>query len=264
MSGLSVGAATPLWARPHRLVSLREVMERAYPERILQATWTVNFASTLPISELGAYLSYPDNKEALQNSLLLLNHHCSALDLKASRKTIDRIARVGRNLPLNLEYFRDLLRELEDRMRDELEGIFFFSLSSKEAEYYDNPGKGWELIVRRFPATLTDIEEASKCFAVSRYTASIFHSTHVVEIGLIELGTFIRIEDPHSGWSAVSNQLQKVVKKIITRWMSLRGLTGYFLNRSMLQLRRLRMHGATKSAMHRESCMFCRLILHRK
>ena len=63
----------------------------------------------------------------------------------------------------------------------------------------------------RFPASLSDIEEASTCFAVSRYAAAIFHSVQVVEIGLIELGTFIRVADPKSGFSAVEKRLTAIL-----------------------------------------------------
>jgi hypothetical protein len=35
----------------------------------------------------------------------------------------------------------------------------------------------------------------------------------VIEAGLIELGTFIRVADPKSGWTAVANDLKKIVSK---------------------------------------------------
>ena len=60
---------------------------------------------------------------------------------------------------------------------------------------------------------MTDVEEASKCFALSRYAAAIFHSIQVVETGLIELGTYIAVNDSRSGWTAVTNQLTAIIKK---------------------------------------------------
>ena len=90
---------------------------------------------------------------------------------------------------------------------------FFFSLSLEETEHYKNPRKGWEEIVGRFPNALDDIEEARKCYALSRYAASVFHSVEVVECGLLELGQLIGVKDPHSGWTAVTNELRKIVTK---------------------------------------------------
>jgi hypothetical protein len=46
-----------------------------------------------------------------------------------------------------------------------------------------------------------------------RYAAAVFHSVQVVEVGLIDLGEFIGVNDPHSGWTAVSNALDKVIAK---------------------------------------------------
>jgi hypothetical protein len=57
------------------------------------------------------------------------------------------------------------------------------------------------------------VEEASKCFALERYAASIFHSLHIVEACLLELGKFLGVKDPKSGWTAVANELKRVVSK---------------------------------------------------
>jgi hypothetical protein len=103
--------------------------------------------------------------------------------------------------------------ELGGRLYDEMLGRALWSLSLKETEYYKNPRKGWEKIIEHFPDTVMDIEEASKCFAFSRYAAAIFHSVQVVEIGLIELGKLIDVTDPMSGWTATTNRLHGIIKK---------------------------------------------------
>lgn len=105
-----------------------------------------------------------------------------------------------------------LVGELFGRLEDEMKRSFW-SLNSDEVDYYIRPRKGWEAVIERFPATVDDVEEARKCFALSRYSAAVFHSLEVVEIGLIELGTFIHVTDPHSGWTAIANRLQKIVSK---------------------------------------------------
>jgi hypothetical protein len=103
--------------------------------------------------------------------------------------------------------------ELQGRLIDETAFRKFFSLNTKEAEMYNSPRKGWSEIIERFPNTIGDIEEASKCFALSRYAAAIFHSVQVVEFGLIELGKLIGVTDPLSGWTATTNRLQGIIKK---------------------------------------------------
>lgn len=41
----------------------------------------------------------------------------------------------------------------------------------------------------------------------------MFHSLQAVETGLIELGVFLKVKDPKSGWTAISIALQTTVKK---------------------------------------------------
>lgn len=57
------------------------------------------------------------------------------------------------------------------------------------------------------------MDEASKCYAPSRYSAAVFHSVQIVEAGLIELGKFLKVTDPHSGWTAVAQALRRVIDK---------------------------------------------------
>ncbi|HST20371.1 MAG TPA: hypothetical protein VLR90_04605 [Blastocatellia bacterium] len=87
------------------------------------------------------------------------------------------------------------------------------SLSKRESEYYNEPRKKWEEVIARFPDTVSDIEEMSRCFALSRYAASVFHSVQIVEVGLIEIGKHLNVNDPLSGWTAVSNALNNLIKK---------------------------------------------------
>jgi hypothetical protein len=103
--------------------------------------------------------------------------------------------------------------EFRGRLLDETDEKAFFTLTPIEAEYFAKPRYGWELAIERFPNIVDDVEEARKCFAFSRYPASVFHSVQIVETGLIELGKFLKVTDPLSGWTAVATALSKVIEK---------------------------------------------------
>jgi hypothetical protein len=62
-----------------------------------------------------------------------------------------------------------------DRLVDEAEYKTFFVLTPFEADWFIHPRRGWEQALERFPNAGDDVEEASKCFALSHYAASIFH-----------------------------------------------------------------------------------------
>jgi hypothetical protein len=41
----------------------------------------------------------------------------------------------------------------------------------------------------------------------------VYHSIQIAEIGLIELGKFIEVVDPRSGWTSVTSRLKTIVSK---------------------------------------------------
>src|SRR6266571_5136041 len=108
---------------------------------------------------------------------------------------------------------KDQLYDIKNRFIDELSTKLFFQLSSVKREYYDNPQKGWGEVVSRFPETGSEITEMSRCFALSRYPASIFHAMQAIEAVLIHLGAFLLITDTKSGWTAVCKALERIVHR---------------------------------------------------
>ncbi len=142
-----------------------------------------------------------------------LRDEIASLDLVASLASADRILALFESVKVRNRVIAVLCTELMLRLNDELSFSHFLSLTPNEADIYDNPRKGWEPIITRFPDALADVEEARKCFALSRYAASVFHSCQIIEVGLVELGAFIGVKDPRSGWTAVANALEKILKK---------------------------------------------------
>jgi hypothetical protein len=137
---------------------------------------------------------------------------CAELGLGASVATIKKFQHLSSEPDQGDAKIVELVRELKGRLHDEMQEASFFSLAPHEATLYRKPLKGWERIATRFPGVTTDVEEAARCYALSRYPASTFHCLQVVEHGLIELGTFIGVADPQSGWTAVCHQMKKIIK----------------------------------------------------
>jgi hypothetical protein len=155
-------------------------------------------------------------KSALDSVLDQLEEGCIELELVASLASARRLRQLvvhHESDPEKDKGIYNCAKELQGRLVDELEGKYFWSLTTMEAAYYTKPLEGWKEIVNRFPTTLTDIEEMSKCFALSRYAGAVFHSVQAVECGLIELGEFLNVNDPKSGWTAVNGKLTTLVTK---------------------------------------------------
>ena len=142
-----------------------------------------------------------------------LNEFCGDLELVASLATVRKIKDVLAKPESKRGDLSFLQLELQSRLVDEMQNKFFLALSASETDRFQNPRKGWESVIERFPDTVGDIYEGQKCFALSRYAAAVFHSLQVVELGVICLGHAIEVTDPHPGWTATANALQNILKK---------------------------------------------------
>lgn len=207
-------------AQRGRLVSLLDIMKLFGPHRLLELAALLELLGTLP-EVTGAGLDWRQGpvsasiKEQGTLTFSTMESDCIALGLTASVITLRKIQMLFSDSKATQGQLSALVSELQSRLSDELSGTVCLSLSAYEAEYYSNPRKGWEEIIDRFPDAVSDIEEAAKCFALSRYAASVYHSIQVVELGLLEMGPFIGVNDPRSGWTAVSDRLEQIVK---TKW----------------------------------------------
>jgi hypothetical protein len=204
-------------AAPGRLWSLLDIMKRfnaaffmgrmnIFGGSRVQGLWTSNFPPSRVV--------YNESDKAFWDKAYAATEaNCIEMELIASYAQIIKIRHVLSQQDSSISDIIPLETELSERLIAEMAAKSFFYLSISEAEYFKNPLKKWEQIVARFQDIITDVEEASKCFSLSRYGASVFHSTQIVEVGLIELGTYIGVNDPRSGWTAVTNKLTAIIKK---------------------------------------------------
>jgi len=153
----------------------------------------------------------------LHEALLSLHAHCQHLPVTA--KLVQRLALAVKNPGDGAHFTRETcnyprcLAAIQSRLEDELSLSFFFKLPADKKRYFDEPRYGWEEIIHRFPDAVVDIEEMSRCFALSRYAAAVFHSVQVVETALYELGSFLGVKDHESGWGSVKRELERIVVK---------------------------------------------------
>ncbi|HWN42015.1 MAG TPA: hypothetical protein VNW71_07310, partial [Thermoanaerobaculia bacterium] len=74
----------------------------------------------------------------------------------------------------------DLQRSIERELRSNL----FLHVGENERRYYEGRHQFGEGVAAAFPSAVIDIEEAGKCYALSRYTACVFHLMRVMESAL--------------------------------------------------------------------------------
>ena len=107
----------------------------------------------------------------------------------------------------------DHIMMLRNALHTELNATVFLPIDHSDARFYREPRRDWEEAIQRFPEAIADIEEASKCYALGRHAASVYHSMQIIEIGLLALGRYMNVKDPRSGFTAVANELERLLNK---------------------------------------------------
>jgi hypothetical protein len=90
------------------------------------------------------------------------------------------------------------------------------NISASDAQHFRKPLEGMsEDAINNFSSVLEDLQEASHCYALRRYSASVFHSMRVAEIGLIALGNDLSVPAAQNkNWEVLINEVEKAIKAI--------------------------------------------------
>jgi hypothetical protein len=214
--GFPAGAILPPGVRePYRLWSLSEIMNPFSPQVFLKLNMLIenlgHFAAEVSDQKLGSMTSVQRLKDRVRKSFEVegLVHLCTFHGLTASRITAEKIDRLDASTPL--EQLCNLVNELQGRLIDELAEPRFFEVSDGEAGFYNNPKGGWESTLDRFPSAIFDVEEASKCYGLARYTACVLHLNRVLEVGMDTLKIETGITSYSPTWKVALDQISKAV-----------------------------------------------------
>lgn len=115
------------------------------------------------------------------------------------------------------------LHEIESRFGDHLQSIGLFVLSDQETVFMKPADSLIELdgFSISFPNAAFEVEEASKCLALGRYNASVFHSMRMLEIGIRAIAKRLGTPDPTSAaernWAFI---LKAIRSEIDAQWPS--------------------------------------------
>lgn len=102
---------------------------------------------------------------------------------------------------------RELAQELMRRIDDEVGTISFLSLTAEEKKRWSDRIPFGEDVFERFPSAIVDIEEASKCLALERPTAAVFHLMRAMEAALKVTAKALGI-DYSPSWESYIKEIQ--------------------------------------------------------
>ncbi len=102
---------------------------------------------------------------------------------------------------------------LSQMVADELAEQKFYTLGSGDARWFEDAEPFGLEVEDAFPSAAFDIEEAAKCRALGRWTASVMHLMRVMEVGLAALARHYGI-DHQANWNQVLNQIEAKTREI--------------------------------------------------
>lgn len=120
------------------------------------------------------------------------------------------LSNLGSNKILTLRDVSLTATDIRQRIRDELEDTSLFGLSPGAAGYYREPQEIFgDKVCEKFWSE--DLEEASKCLAFGRATASVFHLMRAMEVAVQNLGSNAGVPDVNKEWGKILSDLQSKI-----------------------------------------------------
>lgn len=115
---------------------------------------------------------------------------------------------------------RDYLHQTKDRLVDELGSTYILCLNEAERSLYDptSPPYGNQ-VADVFISVAYDVDEAAKCWALGRSTASAFHSIRCLEAAIRAISRCLGIPDPTKAHERNWGKMLGAIKgEIDRRW----------------------------------------------
>jgi len=129
----------------------------------------------------------PENQAALlflvQNGLSGFSEKLKEIGLPSSSEAAIRLkSAINSGAPAHAT--SELCARLAQSIEDESKSRVFIVLDPKLQKLYTNPQGEWTNVINAYPRITREAEEASKCLALERPTAAVFHCMRIMEHGL--------------------------------------------------------------------------------
>ena len=157
----------------------------------------------------------PEIYKMLDDSLSRVKVLCEELNLRAA---LEHIKRFDDERPYRDDRFgslANLVREVRQRIEDELKSVQFLFVPLSKTDYYDRPIFGTE-VENRFTDAIDDIREAGNCFALGRWTGVVHHCMGIMQVALAHLAKHLEIEiDIYvDDWNNIITKIEGAIKRL--------------------------------------------------
>ncbi len=144
----------------------------------------------------------------------------SSISAKAALAVAEQVPVIDKHAELDISAMIKIqaqITDMQSRARDEFVTRYVLVMPPSKIDYYDPTkprfGKDADL---KFSTAADDIKEAEKCFALARYTATVFHLMRVMEIGVRSVARCLAVPDPtkpaERNWGFVLREINTAIK----------------------------------------------------
>jgi hypothetical protein len=157
-----------------------------------------------------------EQTERFNDGIPKILSECEHVGLKYSVMHARRLCeKIESGTLISFEEMKCDVTELRKRMHDELKSKTYLLIPEIEADFYKADQPFGEVVENSFPSAAYDIAEASKCIALDRPTACVFHLMRAIEFGLRELARSIKGQDLYSSnWNKSLNDFDSALNEL--------------------------------------------------
>lgn len=162
----------------------------------------------------------PECFKQLDESIASIKALCEELNLNSGLEHIKRLQDERPHLEERFGRLADLIREVRQRVEDDLKIVYFLHVPAAKVEYYDKPIFG-KKVEDRFSDSIDDIREAGNCYALGRWTGVVHHCMGIVQCGLMAVASHFgsQIDIYLHDWNTIITKIEGEVaakRKIAT------------------------------------------------
>ena len=169
----------------------------------------------------GVIVDRPEQIKTIKNNAIELRAAINEIGARITLMAIDEhIDFIDKHNSVSLKYISDCYADVLKTLERELSTVNMFSINADEYRYFEPsaPLFGPEFETKFSTFGAFELDEAAKCMALGRPTASVFHLMRILEVGIKALAKCLGISDPvkpaERNWGRI---LDKIMKEGVER-----------------------------------------------
>jgi hypothetical protein len=141
----------------------------------------------------------PQHRDQLSEMNRNIISHLDAFDARAALASARRLQAEFENIDLTItaSHLEKCYVEIKGRLFDEISEVRLFVMAGHRTNLLDGPSSVLsEEVLRMYPSVRFEIDEALRCLAFDRHTASVFHNARALEIIIKAILRRLKIDEP--------------------------------------------------------------------